>query len=84
MATAKRLNLAEKSWTKLAKHFSIQISDRDTKDLIEIQKFTESWKQQMDEIRIDISQKEKQARQSLQHIRLDLDKIKSSMVPNIV
>jgi len=34
LVTAKRLNLSEKSWSKLAKHFSLFIGDYDTKDLV--------------------------------------------------
>ncbi len=82
--TAKRLNLAEKSWTKLAKHFAMQISDRDTKDLIEIQKLTENWKDTIVEVRNEILKKELKAKKALQSIRGDFEQLKNFVVPIIL
>ena len=35
--TAKRLHIAEKAWAKLANHFTILLSDKDTEVLTELQ-----------------------------------------------
>ena len=37
LTTAKRLHVCEKSWAKLANHFSILLSDQDTDILTEMQ-----------------------------------------------
>ena len=37
LSTARRLQICEKSWSKLANHFTIVLSDRDTVQLSELQ-----------------------------------------------
>lgn len=74
--TCKRLNLAEKSWFKLAKHFALMLTDRDTKDLIAIQKMTEEWKLTIEEIRKEIEDKEKVFLKGLDDCKNDLNKLR--------
>lgn len=75
--TAKRLNIAEKSWAKLAKHFSILLSDHDTKDLIETQKLIESWKNTIEEIRTEVCSNELLVKKTIEKTRLDLVELKN-------
>ena len=42
LSTAKRLHVSEKSWSKLANHFTIVLSDRDTEQLSQLQHLVES------------------------------------------
>ncbi len=84
LVTAQRLNVAEKSWAKLAKHFALLISDKDTKDLNEIQKHTDNWKDAIEELRFDIVCKENQTRNVLEQTRIDLDKLKWILSPNTI
>lgn len=37
LTTAKRLHLSEKAWSKLANHFSVLLSDKDTEQLTALQ-----------------------------------------------
>jgi hypothetical protein len=84
LVTAQRLNVAEKSWAKLAKHFALLISEKDTKDLNEIQKHTDNWKDAIEELRFDIVCKENQTRNVLEQTRIDLDKLKWILSPNTI
>ncbi len=84
LVTAKRLNLSEKSWSKLAKHFSLFIGDYDTKDLVRIQNLMNSWKNSIDEIRENIISNENDTLNNLRLIKADIDKLKSLIVPVIM
>jgi hypothetical protein len=84
LVTAKRLNLSEKSWSKLAKHFSLFIGDYDTKDLVRIQNLMNSWKNSIDEIRENIIINENDTLNNLRLIKADIDKLKSLIVPVIM
>ena len=77
MNTAKRLNLSEKSWSKLSKSFALLMSDKDTKDLNEIQKLTESWKDTINEVRFEINQKETKFKQTLEQVKNDVSQLKT-------
>lgn len=84
LETAKRVNLSEKSWSKLAKHFALYICDQDTQDLVRIQKLTDTWKNSMDDIRENISKNEKDSVANLSLIREDVDKLRGLIVPVIM
>ncbi len=60
--TSRRLNLAERSWSKLARHFAILVGDRDTKTLAEIQGFAEQWREIVKEYREDVMSREEESR----------------------
>lgn len=77
--TCKRLNLTEKSWFKLAKHFSLMLSDRDTKDLMVIQKIIEEWKATIGETRVQVSEKEARMSRALEAAKADLAKLKNNL-----
>ncbi len=81
LVTAKRLNLAEKSWSKLAKHFSLLISDRDTKDLCEIQNYTESWKENLNNIRNSSRENEKISKKNIEILQNDIKKLRDTLAP---
>lgn len=76
LSTAKRMNMSGKSWFKLAKHFAILQSDKDTKDVIEIQKLVENWKAILDEVKNEIVEKEVALRKSIEKTRNDLIDLK--------
>ncbi|XP_033119171.1 axonemal dynein light chain domain-containing protein 1-like isoform X2 [Anneissia japonica] len=42
LSTARRLHVSEKSWSKLAKHFAVVLSDRDTEQLSQLQGLIEN------------------------------------------
>lgn len=84
LVTAKRVNLSEKSWSKLAKHFALFICDHDTKDLVRIQKLTDTWKNSMDEIRDNIAKNERDSVDSLALIKGDIERLRGLIVPVIM
>jgi hypothetical protein len=70
--TSKRLNLAEQTWSKLAKHFSILLSDVDTKDLTQMNSLIETWKTNITDTQTDIKEKEKNVQLSLRKLHSDI------------
>lgn len=84
LVTAKRLNLAEKLWSKLAKHFSLQISDRDIKDLAEIQKYTENWKELLDEIRNCVLENESDSKINLEELNRGIQALRKNLIPSVM
>ena len=58
------------------------MSDRDTKDLNDVQKVTESWKEIMNEIRHDVMSKEGQFKQALEQIKVDVAQLKTFYITN--
>lgn len=77
--TAKRLNLAEQSWFKLATHFSIFLSDKDTRELSKVQSLVDSWKETLNEIRADVFKSEGQLTRSLTTIGSNFGQLKSTL-----
>lgn len=82
LMTAQRLNVSEKSWAKLARHFALLISDKDNKELNEIQKFADSWKDSIEELKLSITFKESQTRNLLEQTRLEIDRLKYILQPS--
>ena len=70
--TSKRLNIAEKAWSKLALHFSLSLGEKDTKILIDLQKIIELWKDILYKVRTDIFAKELQMKNTLDTLRNEL------------
>ena len=68
--------MSGKSWFKLAKHFAILQSDKDTRDVIEIQKLVENWKAILEEIKNEIVEKENGLRKSIEKTRNDIIDLK--------
>ncbi|XP_012942468.1 axonemal dynein light chain domain-containing protein 1 isoform X2 [Aplysia californica] len=69
LSTAKRLQLSEKGWVKMANHFTILLSDRDTDLLTKIQGFVENWRDLIEDFNIALKQREDEMRESLRGIR---------------
>ena len=74
--TSKRLNIAEKAWSKLALHFALTLSEKDTKIIIELQKLIESWKDTLLTVRTDIFAKELQMKNTLDALNAELTEFK--------
>lgn len=51
LVTAKRLHGSEKAWVKLATHFTILLSDRDTQILTNLQGHVERWRDLVEEFK---------------------------------
>ncbi len=67
--TAKRLHVAEKSWAKLANHFTILLSDKDTEALTCLQSFVDKWRDLVEEFHIQIKTREDDMKKSLNTVK---------------
>ncbi|KAL3870210.1 hypothetical protein ACJMK2_038289, partial [Sinanodonta woodiana] len=65
LITAKRLHVSEKAWVKLATHFTILLSDRDTDLLTKIQTHLEKWRNALEEFSIILKHREEEMRTQL-------------------
>lgn len=79
MNSIRRLNLSESSWFKLATHFSIFLSDKDTKELNNVQRLTEDWKNSLDSVRFIVNENESSLSQNLRQIISLLDNFKMTL-----
>jgi hypothetical protein len=77
--TARRLNLAERSWSKLARHFAILVGDRDTKTLAEMQGFAEHWREIIKEYRDDVMCREQESTKEFQILIDCLNKMRHEL-----
>lgn len=75
--TSKSLNLAEKTWAKLARYFALVISDVDTTDLIEIRKCIENWKDNVEELKNDVIEIENQVKAALATAQTEYDTLRN-------
>lgn len=69
--------MIEKSWFKLAKHFTLLLSDRDTKELMAIQKLIEEWKTAIEETRVEVLSKENRLKIELTNCKSDLESLRT-------
>jgi gas vesicle protein len=79
LSTAKQLNLAEKSWYKLARLLSLLLYDTDTKDLKQLTDFVETWKSMLGEVRTDVHNKEDQTLKSIEELKSALKQLRSML-----
>ena len=82
MNTSKRLNLAEKSWSKQALHFALLLSETDTKVLIELQKLIENWKDILLEVRQEITAKEIKMKKTLDGLKNEVTHLRHIFSPS--
>ncbi|KAK7095467.1 axonemal dynein light chain domain-containing protein 1-like [Littorina saxatilis] len=69
LTTAKRLHISEKAWAKLANHFTILLSDRDTDLLTQVQNHVERWRDGIDDFNIALRQREEEMKDALKSMR---------------
>ncbi|XP_071947240.1 axonemal dynein light chain domain-containing protein 1-like isoform X2 [Antedon mediterranea] len=65
ISTARRLNISEKSWSKLAKHFTVVLSDRDTDQLSQLQVLIENHRKLTTEFNSSLLSEEEKTRERL-------------------
>jgi len=80
--SSKRLNLAEKSWYKLARHFTIFLSDKDTKIGSSIQVLVANWRNLINGYRTNLEIKEEETRKHFLRIQAGLQNIKNYLSTN--
>ncbi|KAK3088891.1 hypothetical protein FSP39_025040 [Pinctada imbricata] len=60
LTTAKKLHVSEKSWAKLATHFTILLSDKDTELLTNLQTHVEQWRDLVEEFNLTVKTREEE------------------------
>lgn len=73
LTTAKRLHVSEKAWVKLASHFTILLSDRDTQVLTNLQGHVERWRDLVEEFKTVQNQREVEMKNNIKSIRGSVD-----------
>ncbi|XP_052091532.1 axonemal dynein light chain domain-containing protein 1-like isoform X2 [Mytilus californianus] len=73
LTTAKRLHVSEKAWVKLATHFTILLSDRDTQVLTNLQGHVERWRDLVEEFKTVQNQREVEMKNNIKSIRGSVD-----------
>nr|KAG5700478.1 hypothetical protein BaRGS_013965 [Batillaria attramentaria] len=74
LITAKRLHVSEKGWAKLANHFTILLSDKDTDLLTKIQGHVETWRDLIEDFNIALRQREEDMKESLKTLKVAVQK----------
>ncbi|KAL4218861.1 Axonemal dynein light chain domain-containing protein 1 [Mactra antiquata] len=74
LTTAKRLHVNEKAWAKLAHHFTILLSDKDTDLLTRIQTYVEKWRDLVEEFSITLKHREEEMRKQLRVLAPGIDR----------
>ena len=69
--------MAEKSWSKLARHFTILLSDKDTKIIADIQQYGEKWREIVHEYRNDLYKREDESRKNIQRVQSGIQQIRN-------
>lgn len=69
MVTARRAYIAEKSWSKLAHHFTVLLSDKDTEVLTRLQEHMEKWRDLIETFHISVKQIEDEVEDTLKNVR---------------
>ncbi|XP_055896858.1 axonemal dynein light chain domain-containing protein 1-like isoform X1 [Biomphalaria glabrata] len=67
--TAKRLHLSEKGWVKLANHFTILLTVKDTDQLTQIQGHVEAWRDEIEDFNLALKEREDELRENLKLLK---------------
>ncbi|ESP04990.1 hypothetical protein LOTGIDRAFT_109702, partial [Lottia gigantea] len=74
LTTAKRLHVSEKAWAKLAHHFTILLSDKDTELLTIIQTHVEDWRDLIEDFNLALKQREGDMKDNLSSIKTGIER----------
>ncbi|XP_067942118.1 axonemal dynein light chain domain-containing protein 1-like [Watersipora subatra] len=69
MVTARRAYIAEKAWSKLAHHFTVLLSDKDTEMLTRLQEHMEKWRDLMETFHIGVKEIEDEVRDVIKAVK---------------
>jgi hypothetical protein len=79
LSTAKQLNIAEKTWYKLARHLSLLLYDTDTKDLNQVTSLIETWKTTLGEVRQEAHDKEDLTQKSIESLQSSMKQLRTML-----
>nr|XP_034304358.1 LOW QUALITY PROTEIN: axonemal dynein light chain domain-containing protein 1 [Crassostrea gigas] len=74
LTTAKKLHVSEKSWAKLATHFTILLSDKDTELLTNLQTHVEKWRDLVEEFNIILKTREEEMKVNISSLKGSIQK----------
>ncbi|XP_078323460.1 axonemal dynein light chain domain-containing protein 1-like isoform X2 [Crassostrea virginica] len=74
LTTAKKLHVSEKSWAKLATHFTILLSDKDTELLTNLQTHVEKWRDLVEEFNIILKMREEEMKTNISSLKGSIQK----------
>lgn len=74
LTTAKKLHVSEKSWAKLATHFTILLSDKDTELLTNLQTHVEKWRDLVEEFNIILKSREEEMKVNISSLKGSIQK----------
>ncbi|XP_033732804.1 axonemal dynein light chain domain-containing protein 1-like isoform X2 [Pecten maximus] len=74
LVTAKRLHVSEKSWAKLATHFTILLSDKDTELLARLQGHVEKWRDLVEDFNMVLIAREDEMRTNISGLRSGIER----------
>ncbi|XP_060065790.1 axonemal dynein light chain domain-containing protein 1-like [Ylistrum balloti] len=74
LVTAKRLHVSEKSWAKLATHFTILLSDKDTELLARLQGHVEKWRDLVEDFNMVLIMREDEMKTNISGLRSGIER----------
>lgn len=74
LATARRLHVSEKAWSKLANHFTVVLSDRDTEQLSHLQGFIARHRELVIKFDESLQADDQKSHERLTQVRLGIEK----------
>lgn len=74
LVTAKRLHVSEKSWAKLATHFTILLSDKDTELLAKLQGHVEKWRDLVEDFNMVLITREEEMKTNISGLRSGIER----------
>jgi hypothetical protein len=78
------LHVSEKGWSKLANHFTILLSDKDTEMLTKLQAFVDRWRDVMDEFNHSILNRENTMQEELESMKEKFRQWKKDLQENLL
>lgn len=82
--SCKRMHVSEKAWAKLANHFTILLSDKDTDLLTKLQGYVDRWRDLVEDFNKSIKEREDTMRQELLAIKGDFQRWKEDFEKNLL
>ena len=82
--SSKRLHISEKAWVKLASHFTIVLSDKDTELLTRLQAHVDRWRELVEEFHTAMLDREDKMKQELNTIKAGLRKWATDFEKNLL
>ena len=76
--------MSEKAWAKLANHFTVLLSDRDTEVLIKLQSFADTFRDILDSFSQKSAQHERNVREKLLNVMGEMHGMKQDFQKNML